>query len=274
MKKNYFEGWYFKHQQGDHFLAFIPGKADSGAFVQMINNDGSREFKVENLRVENGIIYADDCVFSHRGCKINLPGVSGEVSYGSLTPLASDIMGPFRFFPMECRHGVISMGHSLKGGFIIDGQAYIFTDGKGYIEKDSGTSFPIFYQWLHCNDFEKDCSIMVSIANIPFAGFKFTGCICAVMYEGKEYRLATYKGVKILTANENHICLAQGNLLLEVVVKPAHSGHALSSPVGGNMSGKIRESANVKVHMRLWKNKNLIIDLTSDHGTYEYVPKP
>ena len=31
-----FEGWYFKHQKGDDMVAFIPGKAESGAFIQQI----------------------------------------------------------------------------------------------------------------------------------------------------------------------------------------------------------------------------------------------
>ena len=44
MEKPYFEGWYFKHQKGDDMIAFIPGKADSGAFVQMIAPTGSRFF--------------------------------------------------------------------------------------------------------------------------------------------------------------------------------------------------------------------------------------
>ena len=29
-----FEGWYFKHQKGDDMVAFIPGRAESGAFIQ------------------------------------------------------------------------------------------------------------------------------------------------------------------------------------------------------------------------------------------------
>lgn len=28
-----FEGWYFKHQKGNDMVAFIPGQAESGAFI-------------------------------------------------------------------------------------------------------------------------------------------------------------------------------------------------------------------------------------------------
>ena len=31
-----FEGWYFKHQKGDDMVAFIPGRAESGDFIQLI----------------------------------------------------------------------------------------------------------------------------------------------------------------------------------------------------------------------------------------------
>ena len=37
-KKKGFEGWYFKHQNKDSMVAFIPGQAQSGAFIQMISS--------------------------------------------------------------------------------------------------------------------------------------------------------------------------------------------------------------------------------------------
>ena len=36
------------------------------------------------------------------------------------------------------------------------------------------------------------------IIDIPFCGGSFQGCICAIVYGGREYRLATYRGVRIL----------------------------------------------------------------------------
>ena len=266
-----FEGWYFKHQKGENMVAFIPGRAQSGAFVQMITDSGSRQFDVPELVVACGTIRAGNCLFSRHGCKINLPGVSGEIGYEGLTPLRSDIMGPFRFFPMECRHGVISMAHTLSGSLQIEGVRYCFDGGNGYIEKDSGTSFPRFYQWLQCNDFPQACALMVSIAHIPFYGISFTGCICAIVYQGREYRLATYKGVQIHSAEAQHIDLSQGALRLKIEIKPACGGHALRSPVQGWMSGTIRESINAEIHVRLWHHGELVIDQKSRHAAYEFV---
>jgi len=272
MRKKGFEGWYFKHQTGSKMLAFIPGIAESGAFVQMISDKGSKHFSVSSLSVGNGVIEADKCRFSRRGCVIDLPGVDGSIDYGKLTPLQSDIMGLFRYFPMECRHGVISMSHTLSGCITVDGDIYDFGGGKGYIEKDSGTSFPRSYQWLQCNDFDADCSVMLSIAEIPFCGLSFTGCICAIVYEGREYRLATYKGVRINAASAEHISLSQGRLLLDLDIRPHNAGHILHSPVNGIMSGRIRECSSADMRIRLWEAGKSIFDLESSGAAYEYAP--
>ena len=267
-----FEGWYFKHQKGDDMVAFIPGRAESGAFIQLISQEGARQFELSDLTVRNGVIRADRCWFSRQGCHIELPGISGELAYGSFASLRSDIMGPFRFFPMECRHGVLSMAHTLRGSVTLDGHIHGFDGGLGYAEKDSGTSFPRSYLWMQCSDFPDPCSIMVSIAHIPFCGGSFRGCICAILYQGREYRLATYRGVHIPCFTPEHICLSQGSLVLELDIAPSHGGHPLRAPQRGKMSGTIRESCNARLRARLWKRGRPVFDLRSDHAVYEFVP--
>ena len=268
-----FAGWYFKHQKGDAMVAFIPGRAQSGAFVQMISPEGSRQFAISHLSVRGGVLRADGCRFSRQGCRIRLPGVWGEIRYGPFAPLGSDIMGPFRFFPMECRHGVLSMAHSLRGGITVEGRRYDFDGGLGYAETDSGTSFPRSYLWMQCNDFPEPCSLMLAIARIPFCGFAFRGCICAILYRGKEYRLATYRGVRICSFTPEHICLSQGALTLELDMAPARAGHPLRAPKQGEMSHIIRESCNVRLRARLTQKGKTVLDLQSDHGVYEFVPE-
>ena len=78
--KKGFEGWYFKHQKGDEMVAFIPGRAESGPFLQMISPQGARQFAVSRLTAGGGMVRADRCWFSTRGCHIELPGVRGESS--------------------------------------------------------------------------------------------------------------------------------------------------------------------------------------------------
>jgi tocopherol cyclase len=272
MRSKGFEGWYFKHQCGGETVAFIPGRAQSGAFVQVVTNEESWQFPVPDVTEEDGEIRAGSCVFGPGSAVIRLPGIRGELTYGPFQRLQSDIMGPFRFFPMECRHGVISMGHSLAGGLTLEEREISFDGGRGYIEMDSGRSFPQSYLWMQCNNFAEPLSVMLSIARIPFGGLRFTGCICAVVYRGREYRLATYDGVRILTSEPHHIVLAQGKLRLEVEVTRADFGRALAAPVLGRMSGVIRECNKARARFRLWERGNLLFDQTSDHVSYECVP--
>lgn len=267
-----FEGWYFKHQKGADTLALIPGRAESGAFVQLLFAGGARQFSVPEICVKDGVIRAGNCRFSRRGCHIDLPGVKGDIAYGKTLPLRSDIMGPFQFLPMQCRHGVLSMAHSLRGSLIVEREIHNFDGGRGYVEKDSGTSFPRSYLWLQCNDFPEPLSVMLSIAHIPFGAVSFTGCICALTYRGREYRLATYHGVRIHASGPEQVRLSQGKLLLEIDAMPSHGGHELRAPVRGKMSGVIRESTNAQLHVRLWESGRLVVDQSSPYAAYEFVP--
>lgn len=69
-----FEGWYYKHQLHDDVIAFIPGRAESGAFIQMIYSDGSRQFDMPEPSVRGDTIRMGGCLFSPRGCKIDQIG--------------------------------------------------------------------------------------------------------------------------------------------------------------------------------------------------------
>ena len=50
-----FEGWYFKHQKGDDMVAFIPGQAESGAFIQLISQEGAKQFEISDLTICDGM---------------------------------------------------------------------------------------------------------------------------------------------------------------------------------------------------------------------------
>ena len=113
---------------------------------------------------------------------------------------------------------------------------------------------------------------MISIARVPFYGTVFRGCICAILYRGKEYRLATYRGVRLLSFTPEHICLIQGNLMLELNIIPVHTGHPLRSPEQGKMSGTIRECCNARLRAKLNQDGETVFDLQSDHAVYEFVP--
>ena len=43
---------------------------------------------------------------------------------------------------MECYHGIVSMDHTVNGLIEINNEKIDFSEGRGYIEKDWGRSFP------------------------------------------------------------------------------------------------------------------------------------
>jgi len=262
--KEYFCGYYFKHQKENDILSVICGKTGKEKFIQVIKKDFSGYFP-----------FTDGNAFSKKGIKLNLKSdnfeISGKVLYNNLTPLKYDIMGPFAFLPMECSHGILSLHHDLYGGFTINGQYHDFTGGVGYIEKDSGKSFPKSYLWLHCNDFNKKASISLSIAEIPFFNRNFTGCICAIWYKGKEYRIATYLCGKTPFWNENKVVLTQRDTVFIADIENGGNFLPLQAPNKGDMTRTITESLSAKARFRLYKGEKLIFDLTSEHCGFEYV---
>jgi tocopherol cyclase len=285
--RSYFEGWYFKHQNGRQTVAFIPGVSiDSqgrrSAFIQIVTDQLSdcavypySAFRVcpRKLAVRIG-----NCIFSDSSIKIDLdtPPLKcrGILKYGPLIPPESDIMGPFRFIPfMECNHGTISLKHSLSGSLELNGSPIEFDGGTGYIEKDWGTSFPKSYLWVQCNRFsEASCSIMVSIADIPLAGLSFKGCIGIVRYQGQEYRLATYNGVHIIRCDETGFVLKQKNFVLEADLS-VKSPQKLIAPRTGTMSRIIRENAACRARFRFYRDGALLFELQSEDAGFEYVGK-
>ena len=104
MSNGRFLGWYYKQRAGDYMLAFIPGRASGGPFVQMIDSNGTRRFAMPDFHVRGDTVRTGGCAFSPADLHIRLPGVTGDLRYDGRTPLRSDIMGPFAHLPMQCRH--------------------------------------------------------------------------------------------------------------------------------------------------------------------------
>ena len=272
MKKR-FEGWYFKHQANGKSLAIIAGRAADAAFVQVVTEKRAYHVPYPLSAYHKGeVLQIGDNLFSDAGVALHITScelsLKGEIHYGTLTPIRGDIMGPFRFFPMECRHGVESMQHTLSGRCALNDEIYDFTGGKGYMESDSGRSFPKGYTWVHCNDFEH-CSIMAAVAEIPFYGLHFRGVICVVWLDGQEYRLATYKGVNIVRLAPGVIELKQGKYHLSITAD-TKEGHLLRAPIDGRMGHTIRENIACKAHFCFRENGAILFEGESNLASYEY----
>lgn len=277
-RRDYFKGWYFKCCTEEKTIAFIPAYHRSNhietASLQIITDNEvfNLSFDSPKYRENPLIVRIGNCCFSEKGIRLDIQNkslnIQGLLRFHGLSPIQYDIMGPFKFVPiMQCRHSIYSMEHRIDGEITVNGELYHFQNGVGYIEGDSGVSFPKEYIWTQCN-FENG-SLMLSVADIPLLGFHFTGIIGVVMLSGKEHRIATYLGAKIKEISENSVTVKQGDYLLtaRLIEKKAHP---LYAPENGKMGRIIRESASCTAsYIFSYKGKDLC-SFTSDRASFEF----
>lgn len=273
-KRKFFEGWYFKlvSADGQYAFAFIPGIAmDTDgrrqAFIQVLDGKGYsatyHKFHADafDANPENFEIELEANHFSLNAMELKIPGITGVVHFSNhhLWPkkkTAPGIMGWYAFVPfMECYHQVVSMDFQLQGSLQINNSMVDFTNGKGYLEKDWGRSFPSSWIWMQSNHFPQNkTSFKLSVAKIPWLGSYFIGFISAFLIEGKLYRFATYTGAKLtyvqITDAEVNVELRDKKFQLEVTAHKAE-GAELASPILGFMDGRVKESMDASIHVVL-----------------------
>ncbi len=277
----YFEGFYYKHAFAEDTVSFIPSISHSPgggrqAALQVITGEGSHSFSYPTGHIyrKRGMpsVEMGACRFTSLGCTIDLRkeglDIAGEIGYGQMSRLKGDIMGPFRFAPfMECRHTVVSMGHELRGRLSVNGRDMSFSGAWGYREGDSGHSFPKEYLWTQ--GAEEGLSVMMSCADIPYLGRSFPGVICALLYNGKEYVLATYNGLRILERTPTKLTVKQKGIRLSAEYLGS-GGHSLNAPVKGVMRRRIKENLRCPVRYRMMEGGRTVFDTVLERASFEY----
>ncbi|MFN0036771.1 MAG: tocopherol cyclase family protein [Saprospiraceae bacterium] len=288
----YFEGWYFKIVSPDeqHALAFIPGismdaNGERHAFLQVMDGKACRaeyhrfdaaDFRPAKRRFE---VSVGENFFSANKTSLALPGIAGEIHFKNTTPWpkmmgAPGIMGWYSFVPfMECNHGIVSLHHELEGELEISNARIDFTGGRGYIEKDWGSSFPRAYVWMQSNHFDTNdrASLMASAAHIPWVGSHFIGFISGMWLEGRLWKFATYTGArKFLKITDEHVELIFKSPRTELRILATQApGAALVSPLSGEMKGKIQESLQATLRVELLENGQRIFEGTGRNAGLE-----
>ena len=281
-KKSYFEGWYFRNQNDNGIIAFIPAfhideKGYKSASIQVITNNTSDQitYSIDDFAVSAksfGIRIGEN-IFTDKGILVDIETekttVKGKLYYDNLIPLRYDIMGPFKMVPfMQCRHSVYSLAHNINGSLIVNGRKMSFNQDLGYVEGDRGIEFPANYLWTQSSWHDKgNNSLMIAVADIPIGKSNFKGCIGFVYYGGKEYRFATYLGVKIKKYGKKELWVQQGTYNLQVTLIDENP-HNLLAPVKGRMTLTVYESIDCKVRYRFLINNNLIFDFVA-RGSFE-----
>ena len=290
-RRNYFEGWYFKHVSADrkNVWSFIPGvslnKKHSHSFIQALNGRTGAsfvfEYGVDAFFASSRILdlqLGSSC-FSAGGIKLDLQNhevnIHGSIEYAGMETYPSSlrnpgIMGWYSFVPfMECKHGVVSMHHSLKGGIQL-GTTYLdFDGGTGYIEKDWGSSFPESWVWLHCNTFNSSrASFTFSVAKIPWLGSYFIGFISYLHYESNFLNLSTWSRARIEKLSYKNklleVRISNSKYVLDISAVNNQTGE-LKAPELGSMSRMIKETVDATIGLKLQDRDGKI--LFQDQGS-------
>jgi hypothetical protein len=299
-RKNYFEGWYFKHVSSDlkFVWSFIPGislaKNDPHAFIQVINGiTGDSKYIIYNLDEftwdrKSLYLKIGDSVFTDKYIDLNIQNekikVTGRLTYSNIRTYPASIFSPgimgwYSFVPfMECKHGIVSVNHDLTGSVTLNGDEIDFSNGKGYIEKDWGTSFPEAWLWIQANNFnDHNSSFSFSVAKIPWLGKFFIGFIAFLYLNGRFHMFSTYNNSVIseIEHSPGTIDLILKNYSTRLVVKVMKSTFGeLRAPVSGDMSRRIKESIDSEITLSLYdKNDNLIYNDSSKRAGLECVDK-
>ena len=214
MKRQFFEGWYFKvvrrlvvpthadrlRDGGASTLVVIPGvlfdggAGDPHAFI-MVAGVGEATYHKFPLADVHLTTLPDDGFelrigqnnFSATAIELAIPGVAEgwlelvDSTPYPVTPLSPTVMGWFAYLdalvPMQCSHGVVQLTATARGELRLGGDAPVHVDGaRAYVEKDWGWSFPSRWVWLQTNEFAGSprSSFMLSVASIPWPNAETT----------------------------------------------------------------------------------------------------
>lgn len=279
-KRNFFEGWYFKLVSKDllHSIAIIPGifkgscDKESHSFIQFLYGDNldynyiKYNSNLFNSNPHNLYITIKDSNFSLNGININLDEPSlcacGNIKFNNIfkwpdTLLNPGSMGFYNYLGfMQCFSQVCAMSMDLVGTLTINGESLDFTDGKGYIEKNWGKSFPLSWNWIQCSSFKKiNASLSCSVGHIPFLGSSFRGFLIGVGFNKQFYKFTTMNKSK-LTIKQNlsditlNVC--NSNYALEVkTVTSKNMYMLLNGPRNNEMIPLVEETLNGIVYVKL-----------------------
>lgn len=278
-KTNFFEGWFFKlvDKNEKNILAVIPGiyiskdKSKEHAFIQILDGKSHTshylKFNKDEFRfIKNKFhVFIGDSFFSENKIELDIQNedikLKGKLEFSDLnkwpvTLISPGIMGWYSYVPfMECNHGIISLNHKIDGKLFYQNNEIDFTGGKGYGEKDWGSSFPSAYIWIQSNHFNNESvSLTASIAKIPWLFSSFRGYIIGLLIDGKLYKFTTYNGAILhcLKIDDDSALfeISDKKYYLKVSVKRTEGG-VLHGPYQNEMTQRVSESLNAKVKVEL-----------------------
>lgn len=287
---NFFEGWYFKivDSTATYALAFIPGISrgkdplDHHCFIQVVNlidhsyqyfRYSTNEFysNPRHLKINIGL---NEFSLS----KINVQLLNSEEEIKGVlflsprtkwpdTKFNPGSMGFYNHFSfMECYSQVCALDGTIEEGHLkVNGKLIDFSNGKYYIEKNWGKSFPKSWIWIQSNSFnDQRATLTCSLATIPFPLVKeFRGFIIGVTVDNNFYSFTSINKSSItLNVCDRDIILCATRKHLHLVVKTKTNPHDFVlcyGPKDGEMVPLVEETLLGEIEMTLLDTKRNII---------------
>lgn len=288
-RDQFFEGWYYKlvDSSQNHRWAVIPGvfkqtdPSQSHAFIQVLDGLTRQatfhRYPLDSFQASNSSfdfrIGANH--FHQEGLALDIQGenqtISGELHFDPIQPwpvtfLSPGAMGWYTFLPfMQTYHGILGLDHRISGDLTINGNQIDFSDGRGYMEKDWGKTFPRAYIWMQSNHFSSlGTSLTASVATIPWLGSWFRGFIVGLFHNDRLYRFTTYLGSELqqLTLTDRQVIWrlhgnARTNRVhpfssyqLEMIARRSEGG-LIAAPEITGMEPRIVESLTANIEVRM-----------------------
>ena len=110
---------------------------------------------------------------------------------------------------------------------------------------------------------------MLSAAEIPLGPARFTGVIGVIHISGREYRLATYLGAKVVKCSGGELVIRQGSLRLTAALLE-EEGCLLRAPENGAMTRLVRENVACRARYELTQNGRRLFVLEAARAAFEY----
>ncbi len=273
----YFEGWYYKIVDGDEKerMAIIPGvslgRSSGHAFIQIL--DGLRstydyhEFKMDefSFSTDQFKVEIGPNKFSGDRIELHLKGkdrdADGVLSLNHLHPWpvrlwSPGAMGVLSLVPgIPCYHHILSLGHCVMGKLAFGKRELDFDGGRGYAEKNWGSSFPSTWIWMQSNHFQDpDVSFMLAVARMDFHARPIQGLTCGLMQGNQLHRFCTWSGGRVarIVADDGTMTLCVENRRHRLEVEATRSDSTeMRVPHLDGMTGTVLESLSSRLRVTL-----------------------
>ena len=286
-KKNYFEGWYqritdeINNVNYSLIFGITKNQEDPHAFIQIYdgvkNKSNYYRFAISDFYYSNDTVFIKENHLSTSSMFLKTNDIEISVLFSNSRYLRKHLginraMSYLSMFRFEGYQEFITIDGYFKGELTIDG-VLKHINGKTYLEKTYGISFPSRWIWIQGNHFNKDVSLSFAYGLNSLFKWKKKGFMTVLTHNGKEYQFASYNfsKIKILkhSVNQVEIVIKKRKYKLVINVKNIKPVKLVGPSENGAMNLKVYESINSLATLTFTKRKKVIFDTIGRNIRFE-----